>query len=407
MTSSLHSLVPPDLVVTDRLNSRPARLPDLQAEAAAFHELSNLILTDPEKAVARFVGLALELCRAGSAGLSLISERDGEAFFSLEVVAGALSGLTGSRMPRDFSPCGMALEQGEAILLHRPARLFHELADVRPEIVEGLVVPFYDARQVPLGALWVTMHHEGAAFDAEDVRIMQQLSVQLVLALKCFSEKTEHRTAVAELSHSLTTKDAFIREVNHRVKNTIQTAAALLRLQRQAARSDEAKEALSEAEKRLMVFSSVHQLLYQGAPDADVVCMSELMNGVVNALRQAFAEPTGRVKTEVSVGHIGLRPDLAIPLALIANEAITNAYKHAFPDGRGGVIRLQLHHDNEDRLNLCVIDDGVGMDHESGDGSLGLRLIRTFAKQIGGKLSIRGGSGTGVYVVLEPQQGSG
>lgn len=400
MSSSVHNLVPADLVVTERLYARPARAPDLQAEAAAFHELSSLLLTDPQRAVARYVGLALELCRAGSAGLSLLRDREGDSYFSLEVVAGALSSLTGSRMPRDFSPCGMALEHGQPILLYRPARLFDELAGARPEIFEAFVVPLYDAGQVPLGALWVLAHQEEPAFDAEDARIMQQLSVQLVLALKYSSEAARHHSTVAELSHSLAAKDAFVHEVNHRVKNTIQTAVALLRLQRQAAKSSEAKEALGEAEKRLLVFSSVHQLLYQAAPGADSICMAALLEGIVDALGTSFSDMADRVRTEVSVSHIALHPDLAIPLALIANEALTNALKHAFPDGRSGTIRVRLHDDGPDRLKLSVDDNGIGMADEPQNGSLGMRLIRTFAKQIDGRLAIESESGTEVSVVL-------
>ena len=162
----------------------------------------------------------------------------------------------------------LCLDQAQTILVSRPARVFDYFNQASAPIVEGLIVPLYDTGHRPLGTIWIVSHDE-RRFEANDVRIMEQLSVQLVLALKLIRESADQE----QLRHAVASKDTLIQEVHHRIKNTIQTAASLLRLQANASHSSEVRTALEEAQGRLTVFTRVHELLYQSADGAQAIGM--------------------------------------------------------------------------------------------------------------------------------------
>ena len=197
--SSVAKLKPPDVLITHELASRPRRKPDLAAEASAFRELSVLMLASPGRAIQRFLDLALDLCAAGTAGLSLLEKDGAEAHFRWDSMAGALASHVGGTTPRDFSPCGLCLDVGRTILLRRPFQVF-EYFNAAPEpLMEGLIVPLYDTGGSALGTLWVVHHDPARHFDAEDARVMEQLAVQLVLALKLRRHGAETQTMRREV----------------------------------------------------------------------------------------------------------------------------------------------------------------------------------------------------------------
>ncbi|MCZ0734172.1 HWE histidine kinase domain-containing protein [Phreatobacter sp. AB_2022a] len=174
-----------DVLMTDELRRRPSKPANRQAEAEAFRELSGLIARNPKRAISRFMDIAVRLCRAGSAGLSLIDENDaGEEELVWAAIAGALKGHLGQTMPRRASPCSLGIEAGRIVLVGRPERAFPAFAAITPPVVEELVVPLLDSGGLALGALWIAHHDADSTFDAEDARIMEHLAIQLVLALK-------------------------------------------------------------------------------------------------------------------------------------------------------------------------------------------------------------------------------
>jgi hypothetical protein len=180
-----------DILVTERLFSREARRPDLVAEARAFQALSDALLIDAATAIQRFVDLALQLCpHAGSAGLSELERLDdGLTQFRWTALSGVFAPHVGGTTPRDESPCGLCLDAHHAILVERPVRRFEYFEDAGTPIIEGLVVPLYDTRKVPLGTIWIVSHQDGPGFNATDVRVVEQLAVLLVLGLKLRGEE--------------------------------------------------------------------------------------------------------------------------------------------------------------------------------------------------------------------------
>jgi two-component sensor histidine kinase len=379
-----------DILVTPRLYRRRARPAALEAELAAYHELSSLMALDPVMAIQRFLDLAIQLCpAAGSAGLSEIGEDDdGQPIFKWTMMSGAFAPYVGGTTPRNFSPCGLCLDNHHTILVERPARVFDYFNQAEPPIVEGLIVPLYDTGKRPLGTLWVTSHDRQHRFDATDARIMEQLAVQLVLAIKL----RRKAKIAAQLEESARENRVLVEEVRHRVKNMIQMATSLLHLQERGLESAEARASLSEARGRLVVLSTVYETLLHPGADARYVDAGILITSLAQALRQSTGNgSTISIRTDCD-SHL-IDASTAVPLGLIVNEAITNSLKHAFAAGERGEIAIAFKC-AAGRCALTIADDGRGFDGPAREGSLGMRLMTSLARQLGARFRIDGSNGT-------------
>jgi hypothetical protein len=175
-----------EIIITPRLYERRARRMAARSELAALHELSSLMAADPVGAIQRLLELVLKLCpSAGSAGLSeLVSNDNDQAVFKRTATAGAFGSCIGQATPRDLSPASLCLDHRSTILIERPERAFPQFLAAAPAVHEALLVPLYGGARFPIAALWAMSHDRNAGFDQTDVRIMDQLAVQLELALK-------------------------------------------------------------------------------------------------------------------------------------------------------------------------------------------------------------------------------
>lgn len=389
--SGIGSLQPEDVLITHKLYRRPARPAPLEAELKAYHELSTLMASDPIAAIQRFLELALELCpAAGSAGLSELIEEDGERIFRWTAMAGAFAPYVGGTTPRNFSPCGLCLDNHHTILVDRPYRVFTYFNDARPRITEGLIVPLFDTGKRPIGTLWVTSH-TGAKFDPTDARVIEQLAVQLVLAIKL----RRKARIVVQLEETARDREVLVHEVRHRVKNMIQMTSALLELQRRDLKATEARTALREAQHRLLVLASVYETLLQPGADVREVDVCALIERLIDALVDSSATcHTVTFESECRDFHLSV--DQAVPLGLIVNEAVTNALKHAF-NGRAGHVSVKITQEGTN-CSLRVNDDGPGFVGPLREGSLGLRLMKNLSRQLRGEISIDGSMGTTVLL---------
>jgi len=217
---------------------------------------------------------------------------------------------------------------------------------------------------------------------------------------------------VTELRHrerELMTKDATIREIHHRVKNNLQTVAALLRLQARRLSAPEARAALEEAVRRVGSIAIVHETLSH-TPE-EIVDFDDIAERVA-AMAGEVSAPEARVTPVVS-GRFGVLPAAVItPLALVLTELLQNALQHGLahwpgPPPEGSVlVSVERQHD---RLVVTVEDNGVGLpDRFSLDTntSLGLQIVRALVEsELGGRLEIspRVGGGTSVVVDLPLQ----
>ena len=214
-------------------------------------------------------------------------------------------------------------------------------------------------------------------------------------------------TDLRRRDRELLTKDATIREIHHRVKNNLQTVAALLRLQARRIDVPEGREALEEAVRRVGSIAIVHETLSQ-AFDEYVD-----FDDVADRLRVMVAEVSSRGAAVRSVrqGSFGtLTSEMATPLAMVLTEVLQNAVEHGFAEQNGtprkatGVITLAARRASG-RLHVVVDDDGEGLPEDfdlAGSTSLGLSIVRTLVEsELDGKLDIRNRRTGGTRVTLD------
>ena len=161
------------VVRTPLLRERTPRRPDYEVENRALFALVQALANPPRDILQRLVETALELCQAGSAGISIIEDHLGEKVFRWHALAGALAAHKWGTTPRDFSPCGTVIDRNAVQLMRLPERHFLYLTNVKPQVVEVLLVPFSVDAQ-PVGTIWVVAHDE-RQFDAEDERLVKEL----------------------------------------------------------------------------------------------------------------------------------------------------------------------------------------------------------------------------------------
>jgi two-component system, sensor histidine kinase PdtaS len=209
-------------------------------------------------------------------------------------------------------------------------------------------------------------------------------------------------TDVRRRDRALLTKDATIREIHHRVKNNLQTVAALLRLQARRMTEPAARAALEESVRRVASIAVVHETL--AGSREDVVAVDDVLDQVLPMLGDLTSVgPAARTRRIGSFGE--LPAAAATPLVLAVTELLHNAAEHAF-EGEPGVIELIAERDGED-LVVRVRDNGRGLpegfDPVGSDG-LGLQIVRTLVtSELGGNLSMTtppGRTASGTEVVL-------
>jgi PAS domain S-box-containing protein len=206
---------------------------------------------------------------------------------------------------------------------------------------------------------------------------------------------------ISELRNSIHEKEVLLREVHHRVKNNLAAIIALLELQQKGIGDTKAVASLQDLAGRIKSMALVHERLYRSDNLARIDFEGYLIP-LISHLRTTFGVPAP-VRCDIDVAGIELGLDLAIPCALIVNELVTNAIKHAFPHGNPGPgaetcdIRIAVKMEG-DECTLSVADNGVGLPPDldwRSCSSLGLRLVRMLGEhQLGGKILLDRTEGT-------------
>jgi two-component sensor histidine kinase len=209
-------------------------------------------------------------------------------------------------------------------------------------------------------------------------------------------------TDLRRRDRELVTKDATIREIHHRVKNNLQTVAALLRLQARRMDSEAARAALEEAVRRVGSIAIVHETLSQAVEER--VDFDEIVDPLARMVTEVSAVRGGvRVRRDGSFGV--LSSDTATALAMVLTEVLQNAVEHGFADRDGGAVVLTVRR-LVGRLHVTVDDDGRGLPADfdlDGSTSLGLSIVRTLVEsELGGQLEVGPGpSGRGTRAAVD------
>lgn len=194
----------------------------------------------------------------------------------------------------------------------------------------------------------------------------------------------------AELRASEERKEALLREVHHRVKNNLAMICSLFYLQSTSAGDDRTMTIFREMENRVHSMALVHETLY-GSENLARIDFAEYAKVLAENILGSYGNPAIPVRLETDLDPVVLSVDLALPCGLILNELVSNAFKHGFPNGSKGEIRLSVHPEAGGKYKLCVQDNGVGIPADlkiAEYKSLGMRLVKSLARQIGASFEV-------------------
>lgn len=335
---------------------------------------------------------ALELCRAGTAGISIIEDEDKAEVFRWHALSGALSPHLWGTTPRSFSPCGTVVDRNSVLLMTRPERHFRYFADVRPEIVEALLIPF-TVNGRTIGTVWVVMHDEHRHFELEDERLVKDLGDFAAAAYTVHSALD----ASKEIDRR---KDEFLTTVAHELRNplaAVRNAVQYLHVRLQA-QPDLPLQAMNDVGRRQL--DSMSRII------DDLLDMARIRLGKVELRNEPVSVGTivqagvDSCLTLIEASRHQLTislPDRPVwvegdPLRLtqVVSNLLNNAAKYTPAGGQIEVIAAR----GVDEVSITVRDNGIGI-----SDSMLSRVFDLFAQGDTAVERARGGLGIGLTVV--------
>lgn len=208
------------VISTPDLQHRATRETDVDGENRALLELARHLSEKPADILQKLSEIAVELCHAGSAGVSIVEE-EGDVF-RWYGTAGELAGLRWATLPRSFSPCGTVVDTAVVQLMTLPERHFDYISEITPTVEEVLLIPFAVDGDI-VGTVWIASHDPHKGFDREDVRLITNLT-----AFAAAGFKTQKVLKAQE--DAIRNRDEFLAILGHELRNPLSPMVAVHRL---------------------------------------------------------------------------------------------------------------------------------------------------------------------------------
>jgi two-component sensor histidine kinase len=187
------------------------------------------------------------------------------------------------------------------------------------------------------------------------------------------------------------------------VKNNLQIISSLIGLQSGQVKDKDTIVFFDQTKNRIKSIALVHEKLYKSA-DISKIDIEEYITELVNYIFDSFRREDSNITFKIEVEKIFISIDVAISLALIVNELVSNTFKHAFPDKGNGELFISLKREKKSSFTLTLKDDGVGFSNNmnsDNSGGLGLRLVNVLVEQLGGTIIINNSKGM-EYIITIP-----
>ncbi|WP_027254554.1 PAS domain S-box protein [Planktothrix agardhii] len=235
---------------------------------------------------------------------------------------------------------------------------------------------------------------DGRTFERDYVPIMIQGVSQGHLWM--YRDITERKKAEDTLVTSLREKEVLLKEIHHRVKNNLLVVSNLLEFQSDMFTEPELIKVLDDSRNRIYSMALIHEKLYRST-NLEKINFADYLEDLIDNLFDSYNIQAGQIEFKLDIEPVGLNIETAQPCGLIVNELVSNTLKHAFPNGRSGIVYLGLHQNQEDKIILTVRDNGIGfpagVDFRNVE-SLGMELVCTLTEQIEGTITLNQENGT-------------
>jgi two-component sensor histidine kinase len=196
-------------------------------------------------------------------------------------------------------------------------------------------------------------------------------------------------------------KEWLLKEIHHRVKNSMQIAMSLLNTQSFYLENEKAVEAIRQSRNRMYAMSLIHQRLYQ-SDNLELIHMNRYVPELIRYIEENLAEDR-HLRFTLHIDPVRLDVVQAVPIGLIINETVTNSIKYAFPDRNDGAITIKLQYLGDNEILLEIADDGIGLREDfciTRVRSMGMELIGTLNLQLEGTMTIQNKGGTVISIVF-------
>ncbi|MCX6267021.1 MAG: sensor histidine kinase [Bacteroidetes bacterium] len=193
-------------------------------------------------------------------------------------------------------------------------------------------------------------------------------------------------------------KEVLLREIHHRVKNNLAIVISLLNFQLRNNPNEELTLMIIDIQMRIRSMALIHEHLYK-SENLDRIPLATYIESLAYMIMTAFSGH--RINLEKHLDPMDANIEMALPIGLIINELLTNAFKYAFPDGTPGNIQIRLEKDDDQMCTLVVEDDGIGLPESSSmdsEKSIGLYIVRLLVEQLEGTVRIVRNNGTSFQI---------
>lgn len=206
---------------------------------------------------------------------------------------------------------------------------------------------------------------------------------------------TEQIDYQKQLEESLTEKETLLAEIHHRVKNNLAIITSMMELQAMESGNSELQDSLRIAQQRIKTIANIHELLY-GSESLSYIDFGDNITHLVRNIENMYNGTSKRITVTVDVDYVPININQAIPCALLVNEVVTNAYKHAFKNQEEGNIDVRLQEDKEN-IQIDIRDNGIGLQDDfmaDTSSSIGMTLINLLKQQLEGEMKFLNQNGT-------------